>query len=476
MKISDLVRLSTDNLRRRKGRTALTVIGVVVGTCAIVLMISLGIAVNKQNEEMLQSWGDLTQIRVWNYSWAGSDGSGNQAQKLDDAMMETIRSNEHVIAATPYYQANQMNANVYAGKKDRYMTYAWNIYSAYPDSLEAMGFQLISGEYLSPDEGMTKKRIPVLVGENFGYSFEDTKRKYNSPKRYRYQGQVDANGNPLPPFVDVNKDTMTLTVTAYDNKTGQEKTVGSYELHVVGVMQSDYNVHYVTDSGILMRIEDLQELERQYLKAAGEKIPESNNYQEVYIKCDSVDNVAAVEKWLNEDLGFKNTYSMTQIRESMQQSVAQSQMILGGLAAISLFVAALNIANTMTMAIYERTREIGVMKVLGCGLGAIRTMFLIESGAIGFLGGAVGVVISLLISLFLNNLSTIMGLFGGTIDLSWIASSMGSWSDGTGTISIIPMWLIVLALVFATVVGLLSGIAPANRAVKISALEAIRHE
>ena len=55
MKISDLVRLSTDNLRRRKGRTALTVIGVVVGTCAIVLMISLGIAINKQNEEILQS-------------------------------------------------------------------------------------------------------------------------------------------------------------------------------------------------------------------------------------------------------------------------------------------------------------------------------------------------------------------------------------------------------------------------------------
>ena len=61
MKISDLLRLSTDNLRRRKGRTALTVIGVVVGTFAIIVMISLGIASNAQNEAMLQSWGDLTQ-------------------------------------------------------------------------------------------------------------------------------------------------------------------------------------------------------------------------------------------------------------------------------------------------------------------------------------------------------------------------------------------------------------------------------
>ena len=56
MKISDLLRLSTDNLRRRKGRTALTVIGVVVGTFSIIVMISLGIASNAQNEAMLQSW------------------------------------------------------------------------------------------------------------------------------------------------------------------------------------------------------------------------------------------------------------------------------------------------------------------------------------------------------------------------------------------------------------------------------------
>ena len=68
MKISDLLRLSTDNLRRRKGRTALTIIGVVVGTCAIVLMISLGLATNVTNEAMLASWGDLTQIQIYNYA------------------------------------------------------------------------------------------------------------------------------------------------------------------------------------------------------------------------------------------------------------------------------------------------------------------------------------------------------------------------------------------------------------------------
>ena len=169
---------------------------------------------------------------------------------------------------------------------------------------------------------------------------------------------------------------------------------------------------------------------------------------------------------------------MTQIREEMQASVARSQMILGGLAAISLLVAALNIANTMTMAIYERTREIGVMKVLGCELGHIRAMFLVESGAIGFLGGAIGVLFSLLISFILNHLTLILALFGSSADLSGLLGSIGGGMGGmgTGSISIVPFWLVLLALAFATLVGLLSGIMPAGRAVKISALEAIRHE
>ena len=150
---------------------------------------------------------------------------------------------------------------------------------------------------------------------------------------------------------------------------------------------------------------------------------------------------------------------------------------IGILAAVSLLVAALNIMNTMTMAIYERTREIGVMKVLGCELWQIRTMFLIESGCIGFIGGLAGVVASLGISFLLNNLSLIMGFFGQSVDMSWLAQMMGSWYyGGTGEISIVPLWLIALALAFATLVGLLSGVAPAGRAVKISALEAIRHE
>ena len=169
MKISDLLRLSTDNLRRRKGRTALTVIGVVVGTFAIIVMISLGIASNAQNEAMLQSWGDL--IQIYNYSY----GAAGDVPKLDDEMLETFRSHEHVVAATPFYSSNSMNGNVYAGKGDRYEAYLWDCYGVDMNALEAMEFQLQSGSWIADDVNLGKKKIPVLVGANFAYQFQDTR-------------------------------------------------------------------------------------------------------------------------------------------------------------------------------------------------------------------------------------------------------------------------------------------------------------
>ena len=102
---------------------------------------------------------------------------------------------------------------------------------------------------------------------------------------------------------------------------------------------------------------------------------------------------------------------------------------------------------------------------------------LIESGAIGFVGGVAGSVLGLGVGFVLNHLGDIMGLLGQSVDLSGLMGG-GYYYMGmdSGTISLIPPWLILAALAFATCIGLLSGVAPANRAVKISALEAIRHD
>lgn len=469
MKISDEIVLSARNLTRRKGRTALTLIGVVIGTCMVVLMISLGIAQTQANDEMLKSWGDLTQIQV--YGGGRSMGADGKVLKLDDKAIENLKQLDHVVAATAYVSAYSLQGSVTAGTNDRYVMDLSSLTGVDPAAMEPMGFQLASGRW--PDTGSANKKatkIQVLVGDYTGYNFYDSRKSENSPNRYRWQGMTDAQGNPVEPFVNVDKDKMTLTIKTGEGSTEKTQT---WELDVVGHIQQDVSKGWWTQSNIILRTQDLKMIEDAYYKMA--KITNNNtSYDQVYVKVDDLDNVPAVEKAIHE-LGFENTYSMNQQREEMQKQVVRSQMIFGGVAAVSLLVAAINIINTMTMAIYERTREIGVMKVLGCELNNIRTMFLMESSCIGFLGGVIGVAISLVVSFLLNNLSMILAMFGQSIDLSGILGG-GMYGAMSSTISVIPVWLMLAALVFATLVGLVSGILPANNAVKISALEAIRHD
>ncbi|WP_297243316.1 ABC transporter permease, partial [uncultured Flavonifractor sp.] len=162
------------------------------------------------------------------------------------------------------------------------------------------------------------------------------------------------------------------------------------------------------------------------------------------------------------------TESMESIRKPMEKEARQKQMMLGGLGAISLFVAALGITNTMIMSISERTREIGIMKALGCYVSDVRIMFLSEAGAIGLIGGVIGCIISFIASVIINLVS--IGLSPENIP----AAILGG--EGINRVSVIPPWLLIFAIVFSVLIGLGSGYYPANKAVQIPALEAIKSE
>lgn len=139
------------------------------------------------------------------------------------------------------------------------------------------------------------------------------------------------------------------------------------------------------------------------------------------------------------------------------------QAVLGGIGAVSLLVAAIGITNTMVMSIYERTKEIGVMKVIGASLRDIKRLFLFESAIIGLLGGIIGVIFSEILSFLINK-------FGGNF-----LDFLGPGGEGT-KISIIPLWLVLASMAFSALIGVISGYYPAKRAMNLSALEAIRTE
>ena len=448
MKISDLITMCVQNLLRRKVRTLLTVVGVVVGTCAIVVMISIGVGMQASTDAMLASMGDLTLIEIYNY---GSGGGSNTQAKLDDETLKQISQMDGVVVVTPFYQAYDINASIFAGKGDRYEMSLSNVVGIYPEALSSLGIELVDGNGF-PTENL--KPYGIVFGEKAAYAFRDNKKKPG----YNYvDSWPDANSNVKDPFVDLKKDKLRIQTGSNDED--KETKVYTYDLTYYGRMKEDYNKGYETSQGAYMDIDDLKQIRNDYYKANNMKLPEDTGYQNAKVKVTDSSKGSEVQKAI-EDMGF-STWSLDSIREPMEEQAKQQQLILGGLGAISLFVAALGIANTMIMSIYERTREIGVMKVLGCFVGNIRTIFLMEAGAIGFMGGVIGIILSYMISFAMN-----------TFGFSMSGSDMSSYY-GTD-VSIIPPWLVALGLIFATCIGLISGFYPANRAVKISALEAIK--
>lgn len=453
MKISDLMFMSLRNLIRRKFRTFLTVVGVVIGTCAIIVMISLGIGISVSQDEMMKSFGDLTIINVYNYG-------GSEGLTLDDTAIAKFQAMPNVDVATPFVRFNVNQIKIKGGKNLRYINEnTWSIVGVYAEALPKLGYDIEEGEFLSV--GKTKK-LQMVFGSMTVYQFYDSKRKFNN---YR-EGWPDENGNvPEEPFFQpIGADYLMQLQPQETDSTA--KTL-EYEFEVVGVLKGDFS-KYETIYGTYMPLEDMQRIQAEYNKENGIRVNKNQktNYDDVRVKATEMQYVSEIEQKI-KDMGYQ-TWSMESQREEMQKSTQQIQMILGILGGVSLFVAAISIANTMVMSVYERTREIGVMKVLGCLVGNVRGMFLFEAGLIGFFGGVVGVGISFLLSFLLNRFGgALSGILGG---MMWMGGGDGS------QISVIPAWLVLLGMVAATLIGLVSGFYPAYRATKISALEAIKQE
>ena len=438
MRISDILSICVRNLTRRKLRTFLTALGVVIGVGLIIIAISIGIGLTMTYEEQLASWGDLTVIDVYNW---------NSKVTLDDAAIAKIQALDGVEIATPFYQNWDLNMQLTA-KNGRYRN-TNVIYGVYPEALELLGYELKEGSYLKDGD----RPYSLVVGENFAYRFYDTKKTRNN----RVDPYPDENGRIKDPFVDIMKDKLVLTLPSnkYD---GNGKPIGKdivLKPTVAGVMLKN-DANWEATNYAFMDINEMKGLIEKYnrqngIKTQGKKIA----YENAKVKCVDVDAVAAVQEAITE-MGFDNN-SMNDSREYMQKQALAIQLVLGGLAGFSLLVAAIGIANTMIMSIYERTREIGVMKVIGAEVRDIRVMFLLEAGMIGLLGGILGVALS----------------FGG----SWAFNNFAAGAMGAGSkLSVIPLWLVMVALGFSILVGVVFGFLPANRAVKISALEAIKHD
>ncbi len=442
MKFFDLVNLILYNLSRRKGRVALTAVGVVIGTAAVVVLVSLAVGLQKNATNQLWGINDLTSIEV--YQGYSSSSSGGVSVRMmggggggDDGINYLTPKAIQSIAAIPNVKQVitedylQTGADIVYGKLHAY----GNIMGVDTPDLANMG--------LEADQGVTTldKGTAVIGGWVPNY-FYDPKARPNDP--------------PITP-PDLLGQSLKFVLTKYDSE--GNPTTKTLNIKIVGVLKETRGQ---SDGSIYMRLDDITALNEW---SRGTRINRNKEgYSMLLVKASDTQSVLDIADTIN-NMGFQASTPQSTV-QSINSFFMVLQVIFGGVGAIALLVAAIGIANTMTMAILERTKEIGLMKAIGAKNKDIMSIFLGEAAGIGFVGGLGGVILGWGSSALLN-----------VVALSYFASQASSGSGSMPTMATsTPFWLPFFALAFATIIGFFSGLYPAMRAASLVPVAALKYE
>lgn len=179
----------------------------------------------------------------------------------------------------------------------------------------------------------------------------------------------------------------------------------------------------------------------------------------VKLKTAQRDDMTEVRKTV-ESMGYP-TASVKDTVDQINQIFVVIQWVLGGFGMVALMVAAIGIFNTLTIALLERTHEIGIMKAIGGRNRDVAFVFTAEASMIGFFGGTIGLLTGWLLGFLINLL------------VNFVATSVGGGAD---KLFYTPLWFASFVVIFAFTISTIAGIMPARRAAKLDPLEALRYE
>ena len=405
--IKDYFILAGRNLRKRKLRSWLTMIGIFVSIATIFLLISLSLGLQNAVEEQFRLLG-TDKFFVMPRGQLGAPGTSG-AVELTIADADAIEKVSGISAVTYFTVGNaQIEFN---GKTRYYMVAGIPLDNMKVFEIIAESANLVPMEGRSLEKGDVNE---IMIGS-----------LYASPDLFGKKVGI--------------RSTM---------------TINGKDFRVVGILESVGNPG--DDQNIYMSDDSFREL-----------FNVGNRVDEIFIQVDAGEDINYVAEKVNKRLlSFRGVTEKTKdftilTPEELLNSVGDILGIITGfllgVAAISLFVGGIGIANTMYTSVIERTREIGVMKAIGAQNKDMLLIFIIESGLLGLVGGIIGVV---------------LGYGIGKI-IEYIAVE----SLGTNLLRIgAPWWLVVGCLAFAFLTGVVSGLVPAWQASKTSVVEALRYE
>lgn len=405
----DYLRLALSNLRRRRLRAWLTMLGIFIGIAAVVSLISLGQGMEKAiAEQFFQLGADKIQI-VAKGPGTGPPGSNSDVLLTEQDVQVVRRANGVRAAAGRLIEPIRVEFN-----DDEIFTYV----ATMPDDADERTLiasianvqdeDLVAGRQLEPGD-----QWKVMFSEDYA----------NDPK--------------------------------FDGKTlrvGDKITVNGQDVEVVGIFGKTGNPF--VDLSFVMNEEPVRQL-----------LDIPDKYGVVAAQTQPGENITIVSENIRKDLrNFRNldegdedfeVNAAADIQEAFGEILSVVTGVLVGIAGISMLVGAIGITNTMYTAVLERRKEIGIMKAIGARNSDVLTIFLVESGFLGLVGGAIGVFIGIM--------------------LSKIVEAAATFALGTTLIQAnFPWYLIVFSLVGSFVIGSLAGTLPALQASKLPPVEALR--
>lgn len=435
----ELAQLAVGNLSRARARLAMTAGGVLVGTTAVVLLIAMTIGLQQAAESGIGSSSSLTEINVYpNFGFrmisAGEVVSEqSESPQLDLAAIRRFWQIEGVAAVIPM-------VNLQAGGEIRVGEYSnWaQIAGIDPALLPYLGITIERGEMsLLPGQALVGKLVSTF---------------YIPSEDFESVEIIE---------MDLLSEEVELRLFSYASPTPTEREV---DLNVVGQIREGSSFDFY----MLMPLEDVV---RWNEWNSGQKTDwDEFRFDQVIVRAASRDDVMAVTEAIR-DMGYQ-AGGMGDYVSQLNNFFTTMRLMLGGIGGVALLVAAFGVANTMTMAILERTKEIGLMKAIGATDRDILTVFLIEAGLVGLSGGLAGVGTSYFLQNVINQAlaNAPSGEGGGMIFLPLDPSQIG------GNLVIIPSELALFAIALATLVGLAAGFYPALRAAHLPPVFALKQE
>jgi putative ABC transport system permease protein len=446
VKSYDLLDLATRNLRESKLRNGLTTLGIAVGVASLVAMLSLGVGLQQLANSRLAKSGIFDTVFVTSpQDFRGGPRDEQQKKNEPEPTRNVDESARADIAKLPNVLEVAPEIRVMTDIKYKDETYPAFMGSLSQSAKASETFDSMQGKFFS--SGSAKEAI---LQKDFAARMEKNPKDMIGKEivlRYaeRQAGDQSQNNNEDSPisFSVVRKE-QTLTV------------VGIVDEEPFGGMRgvSRARVFIPTDTADALNMVQFSDVRGATGNGKGGK-----TYSVLTVRVSSAGKVEQVQEAIKK-LGLR-TYSILDASKSLRRFFSIFDMFLGIFGSLALAVASLAIVNTLVMAVLERRREIGVMKALGADDADVKKLFFAEAGAMGVVGGALGVLLGWLIGRAIN--------FGTTIYLQ-------RQNMPPENVWAVPWWLVGSAILFAVIVSLVAALYPASRAAKLDPIQALRYE